>query len=89
MRHVLIELRHFGELRVPGLRQLLHTAPYMHDGSLPTIEAVVRHCSELNEDTGCTPTASASCAGWTWAGSRPPTRAAFLRTLSSPALPPP
>lgn len=49
-RHVVIEPRHFGEFRVPGLRQLLHTAPYMHDGSLPTIEAVVRHYAELNLD---------------------------------------
>ena len=49
-RHVLIEHRHFGEFRVPGLRQLVHTAPYMHDGSLPTLAAVVRHYSELDED---------------------------------------
>ena len=49
-RHVTIEPRHFGEFRVPGLRQLRHTAPYMHDGSLATVEDVVRHYSELNED---------------------------------------
>jgi cytochrome c peroxidase len=49
-RHVLIEPRHFGEFRVPGLRQLGRTAPYMHDGSLATIEDVVRHYSELDED---------------------------------------
>ena len=49
-RHVVIEPRHFGEFRVPGLRQLSHTAPYMHDGSLATIEDVVRHYSELDED---------------------------------------
>lgn len=48
--HVLIEHRHFGEFRVPGLRQLVHTAPYMHAGSLPTLTAVVRHYSELDED---------------------------------------
>jgi cytochrome c peroxidase len=49
-RHVLIEPRHFGEFRVPGLRQLTHTAPYMHNGSLATIEDVVRHYAELDED---------------------------------------
>ena len=49
-RHVTIEPRHFGEFRVPALRELRHTAPYMHDGSLATIEDVVRHYSELNED---------------------------------------
>ncbi len=49
-RHLLIEPRHFGEFRVPGLRQLTRTAPYMHNGSLATLEAVVRHYSELNEE---------------------------------------
>ena len=49
-RHVVVEPRHFGEFRVPGLRQLGRTAPYMHDGSLASIEDVVRHYSELDED---------------------------------------
>ncbi len=49
-RHVVLEPRHFGEFRVPGLRQLQHTAPYMHAGSLPSIEAVVQHYSALNEE---------------------------------------
>ena len=49
-RHVLIEPRHFGEFRVPGLRQLMHTAPYMHNGSLRTLDDVVQHYSELNEE---------------------------------------
>lgn len=49
-RHVIIEPRHFGEFRVPGLRQLVHTAPYMHDGSLASIEDVVQHYSALNEE---------------------------------------
>ena len=49
-RHVAPQHRNFGEFRVPGLRQLVHTAPYMHDGSLATLEDVVRHYSELNEE---------------------------------------
>ena len=49
-RHVLIEPRHFGEFRLPGLRQLQRTAPCMHNGSLGTLADVVRHCSELNEE---------------------------------------
>jgi cytochrome c peroxidase len=35
---------------VPGLRQLLHTAPFWHDGSAATLGAVVRHYSLLDED---------------------------------------
>jgi cytochrome c peroxidase len=49
-RHVIVLHRHFGEFRVPGLRELPDTAPYMHDGSLDTIEHVVQHYSELDED---------------------------------------
>lgn len=49
-RHVALEPRHFGEFRVPTLRQLVHTAPYMHAGCLERIEDVVRHYSELDED---------------------------------------
>lgn len=49
-RHVILESRHFGEFRVPGLRHLSQTAPYMHNGSLARIEDVVQHYSELNED---------------------------------------
>jgi cytochrome c peroxidase len=49
-RHLLPQHRNFGEFRVPGLRQLPHTAPYMHGGSLATIDDVVRHYNELNEE---------------------------------------
>ncbi len=49
-RHVVQEHRHFGEFRVPPLRQLLRTAPYMHDGSLPTLASVVQHYSQLDEE---------------------------------------
>jgi cytochrome c peroxidase len=31
--------------KTPGLRDVARTAPYMHDGSLPTLAAVVRHYS--------------------------------------------
>lgn len=40
----------FGSFRTPTLRGLTETAPYMHDGSLPTLEAVVRHYSEINTE---------------------------------------
>ena len=29
--------------KTPSLREVAHTAPYMHDGSLATLEAVVGH----------------------------------------------
>ena len=49
-RHVLLQPRNFGEFRVPGLRNVAKTAPYMHNGSLATLDGVVKHYSELNED---------------------------------------
>ncbi|HUG76074.1 MAG TPA: cytochrome-c peroxidase, partial [Burkholderiales bacterium] len=49
-RHVAAQHRNFGEFRVPGLRNVAFTAPYMHNGSLATLRDVVRHYSELNEE---------------------------------------
>ena len=40
--------RHFGEWRTPSLRGLTATAPYMHNGRLPTLEAVVNHYDALD-----------------------------------------
>ena len=43
----LIEVTHrgsdMGKFRVPTLRNVALTAPYMHDGSLPTLDAVLEH----------------------------------------------
>lgn len=40
--------RNWGEWRTPSLRNLTATAPYMHDGSLATLEAVVDHYNTIN-----------------------------------------
>ena len=42
--------RNFGEWRTPGLRGLSASAPYMHDGSLRSLEDVVRHYDRLDVD---------------------------------------
>jgi len=49
-KHVELQHRNFGEFRVPGLRGVALTAPYMHNGSLATLRDVVKHYSELNEE---------------------------------------
>ena len=49
-RRVTLHPRNWGEFRVPSLRQVALTAPYMHNGSLKTLEAVVRHYSKIPED---------------------------------------
>ena len=48
--HVAQQHRNFGEFRVPGLRGVSRTAPYMHDGSIPTLRDVVRFYSGLDEE---------------------------------------
>lgn len=49
-RHVALEHRNFGEFKVPSLRNLKFTAPFMHNGSMATLADVVRHYSEVNEE---------------------------------------
>ena len=49
-RHVTRSHQSWGQFRVPSLRNVINTAPYMHDGSLPTLTDVVRHYSNLNEE---------------------------------------
>ena len=49
-RHVDAQHRNFGEFRVPGLRNVARTAPYMHNGSVATLREVVEFYSNLNEE---------------------------------------
>lgn len=49
-RHVVSQHRNWGEFRVPGLRNVARTAPYMHAGSMATLREVIKHYSELDED---------------------------------------
>jgi cytochrome c peroxidase len=49
-KHVATDHRNYGEFRVPGLRNVALTAPYMHSGGLATLTEVVRHYSDLNLD---------------------------------------
>ena len=49
-RHVETQHRNWGEFRVPSLRNVARTAPYMHNGSLATLSDVVRHYSEVDSE---------------------------------------
>jgi cytochrome c peroxidase len=49
-RHVRLTQRNWGEFRVPSLRNVTQTAPYMHDGSKATLADVVRHYSDIPEE---------------------------------------
>ena len=49
-RHVRLRQSNFGEFRVPGLRNVALTAPYMHAGRLETLADVALHYSTLDEE---------------------------------------
>jgi cytochrome c peroxidase len=79
-----------GDLRAfktPTLRELVRTAPYMHDGSLKTLEDVVRHYADggARSDPGLDPALKPVAL------SPEETRdlLAFLRSLSDSRRPPP
>jgi cytochrome c peroxidase len=46
--HVALNVESYGAFKVPGLRNVALTAPYMHDGSLATLREVVRHYSAID-----------------------------------------
>jgi cytochrome c peroxidase len=49
-RYVQRQHSNFGEFRVPSLRQVARSSAYMHNGSLATLDDVVRHYSDVNPD---------------------------------------
>ena len=49
-RYVDLRQSNFGEFRVPGLRNVALTAPYMHAGSLASLADVAHHYSTLDEE---------------------------------------
>ena len=49
-RHVELQQKNFGEWKVPSLRNVALTAPYMHNGSIATLRDVVKRYSELDEE---------------------------------------
>jgi cytochrome c peroxidase len=49
-KHVALEHRNFGEFKVPSLRNVALTSPYMHNGRFATLAEVVRHYSDLDLD---------------------------------------
>ena len=50
VRSVIPTHANFGTFRVPSLRRIAQTAPYMHDGSLADLDAVVAHYNENNTE---------------------------------------
>ncbi len=47
-QHVALDLRNYGQFRVPSLRNVALSAPYMHNGDIATLTDVVKHYSEID-----------------------------------------
>ena len=80
-----------GRFRPPTLRNVALTAPYMHDGSIPTLEEVVRHYAaggrltptgELAGDGRRNPLKSGLVPGFTISDSEVAALVAFLESLT-------
>ena len=50
VRSVRFSHSNFGIFRVPTLRRVAGTAPYMHDGSLPDLKSVVEHYNQIDTE---------------------------------------
>lgn len=68
------ERRDMGRFRAPTLRNIAVTAPYMHDGSIATLDAVIRHY-----EAGGRKTEAGAFAG---DGSRNPFKSTFIKSFS-------
>lgn len=49
LSHLLQTTEQLGQFKVPTLRQLVDTAPYMHGGHFETLEEVVTHYSDMDD----------------------------------------
>ena len=65
------ERRDMGRFRAPGLRNIAETAPYMHDGSIATLNAVIDHYAAGGREISAGPLAGD--------GSRNPYKSVFIR----------
>jgi cytochrome c peroxidase len=73
-----------GAFRTPSLRNVALTAPYMHDGSLPTLDAVIRHYERGGLRRG--PHTSPLLRGFRLTARERADLVAFLDSLTDPHL---
>jgi cytochrome c peroxidase len=87
--------RHMGLFRPPSLRNVALTAPYMHDGSIATLDAVIDHYAAggtvttdgpLAGDGRLIPTKSSFVRGFTIRDEERAALIAFLNTLTDDTL---
>lgn len=72
-----------GKFKIPSLRNVALTPPYMHDGSIPTLEAVIDHYASGGKSG---PNQSPLVAGFTLRPEEKAALIAFLKSLSDPSF---
>lgn len=78
-RRVTMEEEDIGKFKVPTLRNISVTAPYMHDGSIPTLHAVIDHYAKGGQQH---PNKSPLITGFTITPAERSDLLAFLQCLS-------
>jgi cytochrome c peroxidase len=71
-----------GKFKVPTLRNIALTAPYMHDGSVPTLEAVIDHYAKGGLHGSDHPNKDPLIAGFTLTPQNREDLIAFLKSLT-------
>lgn len=80
------QLKDMGTFKMPSLRNVALTAPYMHDGRFATLEAVIDH---YNEGAKAHPNRGVQIPGNGYGFLTPADKTAivaFLKTLTDPEL---
>lgn len=75
--------RNLGEFRIPSLRNVAATPPYTHDGSVATLDDMLRHYAELDLDR-LHADGSELLRPLGWSAAQRADVVAFLRTLDDP-----
>jgi cytochrome c peroxidase len=82
LREVTGRQRDMGKFKAPTLRNIALTAPYMHDGSLATLEEVIDHYARGGRAGGASRARSPLVAGFAITGDETHDLIEFLRSLT-------
>ncbi|HKD10337.1 MAG TPA: di-heme enzyme [Bryobacteraceae bacterium] len=75
-----------GKFKAPTLRNIAVTAPYMHDGSIPTLEGVIEHYAAGGKNGHDNPNKDPLIAGFTISAQGKADLIAFLQSLTDAAV---
>ncbi|GAP97881.1 methanobactin export MATE transporter MbnM [Leptolyngbya sp. NIES-2104] len=71
IKEITLKPSDMGRFKAPTLRNIALTAPYMHDGSIPTLEKVIEHYSEGGR--------TIHAGKWAGVGNQNPLKSSFIK----------